>query len=96
MPVPTLGVGAAQIIAPLSTMLFSTTYESEKASCGTRRSIPGTTRLKSKQHNTYETKLLILKAHPSATKTLRIAGDEDEERWKKARAQQNRASLGGH
>jgi hypothetical protein len=28
--------------------------------------------------------------------TSGIAGDEDEERWKKARAQQNRASLEGH
>jgi hypothetical protein len=73
MPVPTLAVGAAQIIAPLSTMLFSTVYESEKASCGTRWSILGTTMSKSRQHNTYETKLLILKAPPNATKTLRRA-----------------------
>ncbi|MCA1740495.1 MAG: hypothetical protein LC740_17235, partial [Actinobacteria bacterium] len=48
-----------------------TTSEREKTTCETRWPIPGTTRLKSRQHNTYETKLLILTALPGATTTSR-------------------------
>jgi hypothetical protein len=53
-------------------MLSSTTFGYEKVGCGTQCTVPGSTTLRGRRHNTYETKPLTPRATPGATTTSRL------------------------